>query len=49
MDCSLKSLFITAPQADQQEDEKPGVHRLVPEYSAEEQEEFEVTGQIESR
>ena len=32
-----------------QEDELTGVHRLVPEYSSEEQEEFEVTGRVETK
>ena len=49
MDCSLKSLFKTAPQMDKQSDGEAEVHRLVSDYSAEEQEEFEVTGQVKSK
>ena len=49
MDCSLKSLYKSAPETDNQPDEEAGVHRLIPEYSPEEQEEFEVTGRVETK
>jgi membrane protein len=49
MDYSLKSLYKTAPEMDNQAEEEAGIRRLVPEYSPEEQEEFEVTGRVEAK
>ena len=49
MACSLKSLYKSAPETDNHPDEGSHVHRLIPEYSPEEQEDFEVTGRVETK